>query len=288
MVRHVPLSSKLDLIARDGYALAASRQPGYTFNWHAHDCAMLLWPRAGALDSAWDMAGGRRRGRLVRGQALLLPAYVSHSTRSGSATHQHGELYLAPELMRRCLPGVLAYGDGGRRDAGPGGSRRASGQSGGALQLDGAAQAILEALWMPALSSRAMPGLVCALIEQLGASRPAAIAPEPVGHVARRWLHGLQAGLEHGRPLPSIAQSAATLGVSVRTLQRACMQEYGCAPVTLRRMALAEAARARMAAGEPLARVSVELGFANSGHLGRLLREAPASLPFVSRMPRDG
>lgn len=286
MVRNVPLSSKIDLIARDGYALAASRQPGYAFNWHAHDCAMLLWPRSGALDSVWDMAGGRRRGRLVRGQALLLPAYVSHSTRSGSATHQHGELYLAPELMRRCLPGAPAHGAGG--ETGLEGGRWAYGQAGGALQLDGAAQAMLDALWMPALSARAMPGLVRALIEQLGASRPAAISPEATGPLARRWLRDLRAGLEHGRPLPSIAQSAATLGVSVRTLQRACMQEYGCAPITLRRMALAEAARARMAAGEPLARVSVELGFANSGHLGRLLREAPASFPLVSRTPRDG
>ncbi|ARP83919.1 hypothetical protein CAL12_25965 [Bordetella genomosp. 8] len=258
MVRHVPLSSKLDLIARDGYALAASRQPGYTFHWHAHDCAMLLWPRAGALDSAWEMAGSGRRGRLVRGQALLLPAYVSHSTRSGVGTHQHGELYLAPELVRR-LPGALGRG--------------------GALQLDGAAQAMLDALWMPALSPGAMPGLVRALIEQLGASHPAASSPEPAVQVARRWLGHIQASLRDGGPLPSIAQSASQLGVSVRALQRACMQEYGLAPIALRRLALAEAARARLAAGEPLARVSVELGFANSGHLGRLLREVPASRP---------
>ena len=33
-------------------SVAASRQPHYAFHWHEHDCAMLLWPRAGALDSA--------------------------------------------------------------------------------------------------------------------------------------------------------------------------------------------------------------------------------------------
>ena len=52
MMRSVPLSSKQGLIAQTGFALAASRQPRYAFQWHEHDCAMLLWPRAGALDSA--------------------------------------------------------------------------------------------------------------------------------------------------------------------------------------------------------------------------------------------
>jgi len=255
MLRNVPLSSKLDLISRDGYALAASRQPGYAFHWHTHDCAMLLWPRTGALDSAWERDGTRRHGRFARGQALLLPAHVAHSTRSGSVTQQHGELYLAPELLRECT--AL-----------------------GALQLDGAAQAMLDALWMPALSVDAFPGLIRALVAQLARSRPAADLPDASPRLARRWLGMLGRALDEGRPMPTVTHSAAELGISMRTLQRACLLDYGCSPVALRRMLLARAARARLETGEPLARVSASLGFANSGHLGRLLRELPQILPL--------
>jgi AraC-like DNA-binding protein len=251
MSRDVPLSSKLDLITRDGYALAASRQPRYAFRWHVHDCAMLLWPRTGVLDSAWDAGGMRQRGRFARGQVLLLPAYVAHSTRSDSATQQHGELYLAPSLARRC-------------------------EAHGALQVDGAAQAMLDALWAPALAARALPALVRALLEQLAGSVPATPLPECPLELAWRWSTLLDRALDEGRSLPTVAASATWLGVSTRTLQRACLQAYGHTPVTLRRMRLARAARERLAMGDPAARVSAELGFANSGHLGRLLKAIPA------------
>jgi AraC-like DNA-binding protein len=250
------LSSKLDLIARDGYALAASRQPGYTFRWHTHDCAMLLWPRAGALLTAW---GGWEEGstgqvtlqdRLVKGQALLLPAHVAHRTRSDSALQQHGELYLAPEWTQAW-------------------------KAGGVLQLDGAAQAMLDALWMPALSARAAPGLVHALIAQLASSRTKPALSAPPSRLAQRWRDLLQSRLADGGSLPSVAESASWLGVTMRTLQRACLAEFGQTPVALRRSLLAAAARAHLAAGASLSQVSAELGFANSGHLGRLLREVP-------------
>jgi AraC-like DNA-binding protein len=250
MAAHVPLSSKLDLIGRDGYALSASRQPRYAFHWHTHDCAMLLWPRKGGLDTAWESDGARRRGRLVRGQALLLRAHIAHTTRSDCATQQHGELYLSPDLLRGC----------GAADG---------------LQLDGAAQAMLDALWMPALSPTAQPGLVRTLIEQLSASRPLLALQEHMLGPGRRWLVLLSAAIEDDRALPSVAESAERLGISIRTLQRACLDEFGCSPVTLRRALLARAARSRLATGKSLARVSNELGFANSGHLGRLLKAIP-------------
>jgi len=247
MTRTVPLSSKLDLIARTGFALSASRQPRYAFNWHEHDCAMLLWPRAGALDTAWrDDDGARRGSRLVRGQALLLPSHVEHSTRAQSISQQHGELYLSPDLLRAC-------------------------SAEGVLQLDGAAQSMLDALWKPALSARAQPALIAALIAQLDSSRPAPLAATPT-HLARRWVDALRQQLDDGHPAPTVAESAIALGVSTRTLQRACLDAYGLAPVALRRILVAQIARHRIALGEAPARVSAELGFASSGHLGRLLR----------------
>ncbi|CAB3663364.1 hypothetical protein LMG3458_00708 [Achromobacter deleyi] len=252
MTRLVPLSSKLDLIAQTGFALAASRQPRYAFHWHEHDCAMLLWPRAGALDSAWrDTDGECRRGRLVRGQALLLPSHVEHSTRAQSIAQQHGELYLSPDLLRAC-------------------------RAMGVLQLDGAAQAMLDALWKPALSAKAQPALITALIAQLDSSRPGQVLAAPPPNLARRWVDSLRQCLEDGQPPPSVAESAIALGVSIRTLQRACVDAFGLPPVAVRRTLVAQVARQRIALGEPAARVSAELGFASSGHLGRLLRAIDA------------
>lgn len=261
MTRSVPLSSKLDLIAQTGFALAASRQPRYAFHWHEHDCAMLLWPRAGALDSAWrDDEGARRRGRLVRGQALLLPSHVEHSTRAESIAQQHGELYLSPDLLRAC-------------------------RAVGVLQLDGAAQAMLDALWKPALSPNAVPALIAALIAQLDTSRPAQALAAAPPHLARRWIESLRQRLEDGQPPPSVAESAMALGVSTRSLQRACLDAYGLPPVALRRTLVARAARQRIAMGEPAARVSAELGFASSGHLGRLLRAIDAGQDVPAETP---
>ncbi|OZI43680.1 AraC family transcriptional regulator [Bordetella genomosp. 5] len=263
MTRRAPLSSKLDLIAQTGFALAASRQPRYTFHWHEHDCAMLLWPRAGVLDTAWQDAGAaRRRGRLVRGQALLLPSHCEHSTRAQSVTQQHGELYLAPELLRAC------------------GAR-------GILQLDGAAQAMLDALWEPALSPRAVPSLVAALLAQLDSSRTATLAQTGPDNPALRWAASLRRQLQEGTPPSTVADAANTLGLSPRTVQRACLDVYGVSPVTLRRMLVAQAARERLALGESLARVSNELGFSSSGHLGRLLRAVDATTALPAALDTD-
>ena len=120
----------------------------------------------------------------------------------------------------------------------------------------------------------ALPALVTALITQLDAShrlqaRTHAQPPLPLAH---QWMALLRQRLEAGQPLPAIADSAAILGATTRTLQRACIQSYGRSPIALRRLVLAQAARRRLALGEPVSRVSADLGFSSSGHLGRLLR----------------
>ncbi|MNT34473.1 Helix-turn-helix domain protein [compost metagenome] len=80
--------------------------------------------------------------------------------------------------------------------------------------------------------------------------------------------------LERDLPLPSIDAVANELGVSIRHLQRACLIEFGVTPVAVRRRILATHARALIAQGQSVARVSLDLGFSSSGHLHRLLREA--------------
>lgn len=246
------LSSKLPFASPDGYALSISRQAGYAFNWHRHDCAMLLWPCTGALKSAWstgpmeDDRAGMASFTLTRGMAVLLPANTAHSTQSNTARQRHGELYLAPELARRC-------------------------HASGAMHLDASSQAMLEALMSPALNARSAAPLVQALLAQLTGGRPVAppsFPASPLSELMRLFRQELDAD----RPLPSVDQAACMLGLSTRSLQRACLRESNLTPVAVRRRMLAEHAVAQLTSGQTLAEVSARCGFANSGHLTRLLK----------------
>jgi len=251
------LSPKLHLTATHGFALHDSRQADFRREWHTHDCGMLLWPRMGRLKSVWEPHAGRTgvhgggdtlavTARLVRGDAVLLPAHTTHLTVAEAGRQQHGELYLAPEHLRA----FSVFG---------------------AVHLDGATVAMLEALLSPVLAPASSAWLVRAIVAQLMSSRPLA-APVAPASLALRMARRFTAALERDGALPSIDAAAAALGVSVRQLQRACQAEFGASPVAIRRRVLAAHARALLAEGHPLARVSEQLGFASSGHLTRLLR----------------
>lgn len=254
MAMSIPLSSKLAATADHGFALRQSRQPHYRFDWHTHDCAMLLWPQVGALDSRWvvDPAAAPQAFRLVRHTALLLPASAAHSTRSRDLRQRHGELYLRPEFL----------GYGGRF---------------GVVQLDGAAFAMLEALSAPTLALDSGEPLIRALITQLSARRSsqcqAASALVPAAPLSQRMLGCYASALDEELPLPTVEVVAKELGVSVRQLQRACAAELGNSPVAVRRRLLALKARELLAHGAPPSLVSQQLCFTHSGHLNRLLRE---------------
>lgn len=150
------LSSKLAAVSQQGFSLRHSRQAAYAHDWHLHDCAMLLWPQIGGLHSAWSGTGpvaATHQIRLARSTAILLPRMTAHQTRSDSPRQQHGELYLSRELLRGC-------------------------DLHGALQLDGATVAMLDALLAPALHPASAEPLVRAIVGQLRGARPVALAPE--------------------------------------------------------------------------------------------------------------
>lgn len=251
-----PLSSKLAVTAGQGYFLRQSSQPRYAFDWHLHDCAMLLWPQVGTLDSRWVVESEARPQalQLVRHTALLLPISAPHCTRSNASRQRHGELYLRPELL---------------------GSQRRY----GVLRLDAAAVAMLDALAAPALAPAGGEPLVHALMAQLAAQRSEQWLPAgdtQRASIPQRMLQSYARALALETPLPSVDAVAGELGVSIRCLQRACAMELGASPVAVRRRLLAQNARELMAQGTAPAQVSQLLGFTHSGHLNRLLRDVPA------------
>ncbi len=253
----IPLSSKLAATAEQGYFLRQSSQPDYHFDWHLHDCAMLLWPQVGALDSRWmaEPGGDPQALQLVRNTALLLPASAAHSTRSHAHRQRHGELYLRPELLR----GRSRYG---------------------VFRLDAATVAMLDALAAPALAPAGGEPLVQALMAQLAACQPAQwLHPERMDHtesVSQRMLKCYARALDLETAMPTVEAVADELGVSVRRLQRACAAELGSSPVAVRRVLLAAKARELIANGMAPATISPQLGFTHSGHLNRLLRGVQA------------
>jgi AraC-like DNA-binding protein len=253
-----PLSQKRAQLAAQGFALRHSRDVHYEYDWHVHDCAMLLWPRKGALRSAWhnqeQPAAHTVQMRLSRSQAIFLPAAIAHRTHSETERQEHGELYLAPELLRAW-------------------------QGPHALALDAAALCMLDALLAPTLTPQAAEPLVNAVVWQIGQARP--LHAQPPRSPAQALQAQFAKALEWSEPLPSIDAVACVLGLSSRQLQRLCSSELGCSPVQLRRHMQAAHARQLLARGHTLAQVSGQLGFATSGHLTRLLRStgqgAPAS-----------
>lgn len=256
MSQSIYLSSKQALIEPHGYAWLHDRQARYERRWHSHDCAMLLWPTSGSLNAAW---AGTQAATLTRNTALLLEAGTPHQTLSGTAQQRHGELYLASDLLRPM------------------------GAALGALRLDGATVAMLDALLHPALQAQGAERLVRLIMAQLAS----AARPVPVSRPthAVQMLHAFTEALAQDSAVSSIEAIAARMGISVRQLQRSCQREWGLSPVAVRRWVVAHHARALMAEGQSLAAASARLGFANSGHLGRLLREVPRDKPHS--MDRD-
>ena len=243
------MSAKEGLISASGFAVQAKREAGHDAHWHQHDCAMILWPQLGHLETSWAASEDPQAlhtARCSRRLALVLPAGTPHRTVATGGKQRHGELYVAPDFLQ-------------------------SPQVGGALALDAASSAMFEALLTTSLSARGADLLVRALLDQLSACRPWQAEP-PTARLSDRMVARYASALERAEPMPQIDRVAAELGLSARQLERVCMRELGATPVQVRRRLLAADARRQLLAGTPLASVSAALGFASSGHLTRLLR----------------
>jgi transcriptional regulator GlxA family with amidase domain len=143
----------------------------------------------------------------------------------------------------------------------------------GAFRLDGATLAMLDALVSATLDPRSAEPLVDAIVMQIAVGRSLPLLPDaPPPSLGQRMVRRFGLALEWDQQVPLVDAVACELGVSQRQLQRACLQEFGASPIDVRRRLLAARARELMAQGQTLAQASLQLGFASSGHLGRLLR----------------
>lgn len=265
------LSAKRDLLGSEGFLLSGNRQPQYQFNWHEHDCPMLIWVSAGSLESCWHSVVSsedphldgldpssltlppfKSQLTLQPGMALLLPAAAAHANRTRTNHQQHGQLYLEPDLLRACPVQ-------------------------GAFYLDAPARSMLATLTMTELSAQSRAQLVRALLPQLEHGHPVPKSAPAELSVPQRLCALLSAALNEGERPPSLEDLAAVIGISMRSLQRHCLQELGCSPLQLRRRLIAKTAMNMLAKGMQFAEVSRALDFASSGHLTRLLSSVDAS-----------
>lgn len=110
-------------------------------------------------------------------------------------------------------------------------------------------------------------------------ARPA-LAPDPGAPVQR------VREMLHDDPFAdtSLDKLARAAGLSPWHLLRAFEDRFGLPPHRYRRMLRIEAARERMAAGEPLARVALRAGFYDQSHFGRHFRRIIGTTPSRYRI----
>lgn len=105
-------------------------------------------------------------------------------------------------------------------------------------------------------------------------------APWPLP-VLRRVTASLAAG-------STVADVAADIGWSARTVQRQCAAVYGYGPATLRRILRFRRAQRLLRAGVPIAETAHVVGYSDQSHLCREVRELAGVSPRALRQDGSG
>lgn len=244
------------VLERAEWSAASAAGPDYATDWHAHDCAMLLLPRRGAM--LFELEGRRTRSPLRPGEALLVAPGLGHRTRAADSSHRHIVLYAPAPRFGRWLPTgswhlgllppgmlpLLTY-----RDALPEGSERAR------------------------LAERL-------LLEEAAESGP---EPAPAQHgaaVAQAIAEHLRARLHEPHALDDLA---ARFGLSRRQMTRLFRRHFGCSITDqLGALRVREAAR-RIGAGQGVLAAAHAVGLASPSHLARLFRQHSGGSPSMAR-----
>ncbi|GGJ17077.1 AraC family transcriptional regulator [Neoroseomonas lacus] len=234
----------------------------YATDWHVHDCAMLLMPRAGSLRFALD-SRGRSEHVLRPGEALVVTAGVGHRTRAGAAGHQHLVLYAADGKLAGWLPRSAGWRAGplppallpllGYRDS---------------LRRSDERARLVDQLILAEVADQGLPALArdhgAALVRAVAAH----LAAEPAGR------HDLGA-------------LAARFGVSRRHLTRLFRNHFNEGiGAHLARIRVDAAAR-RLAAGADVTEAAGAVGVNSPSHLARLFRRHAGHSPKMARSGRS-
>lgn len=249
---------KADLLRRWPVFMSVDERREYASPLHRHDCAMLFVPLCGQFDV--DTGSTGQSIGLLPGWAALVGPEISHGSRSTRGGQRHAEIYVDPDwLATQLRPSLPA--------------------SGAAItRLTPTAHSILRVLAVSPASA-ARNHLVQALCAEVVAA-PRALTNRPGTDAAAAFRQTVETSLDLGEAPPRCDAFARSAGLSARQLQRLCLARFGLAPAALRRTLVAQRARAMLAGGAALAAVSDALGFASSGHLGRLLKETAIGRPI--------
>ena len=241
----------------DEWAIATVVEPDYATEWHAHDCAMLLLPRQGAM--LFELEGHYAPSPMRPGEALLVAPGIGHRTRASDAVHRHVVLYASATRFRHWLPArrswhlallpagmltLLSY-----RDALPDGTTRA------------------------VLAERL-------LLEEALETRPEPAPSEHGAAVAQTIANHLAARLGEAHQLDELA---ARFGLSRRQMTRLFRRHIGTSITDhLARLRVEDAAR-RIKAGQGVLAAANGVGLASASHLARLFRRHKGHGPAMAR-----
>ncbi len=135
---------------------------------------------------------------------------------------------------------------------------------------------------MPRIGREAEELLAALVAEACGATAPESNKPTNGGYaaIARHAEEFIDAQLES---VVSLAEVAAAVGTSTKTLSLAFRKRHGMGPVGFLRLRRLEAARRDLAAAEPgataVSDVALRYGFAHLGRFAGAYREAFGELP---------
>lgn len=242
---------ELQAVPRPVAAFAADYPSGHVIPWHSHPRAQFIHATAGVMTVAADGA----TWVVPPHRALWMPAHVEHRIRASGALALR-TLYIAPDaapdLPRACRVVTVAP-----------------------LLLN----MILRAIELPALYDRDGPAgrLVQVMLDEIGAAPEAPLnLPAPTDGRLNRIAEMLIARPGDRRPL---AQWAKFVGASERTLARLFPAETGLSFRQWRERARLLHALARLADGEAVTPIALDLGYDSPSAFTAMFRRALGAPP---------
>jgi AraC-like DNA-binding protein/quercetin dioxygenase-like cupin family protein len=251
---HIDHSARLAWLEQaEGAVIAISSDypDGYRVSEHSHSRAQLLHARSGVV----LVTSAQGRWMVPRGHAMWIPAHVRHAVETIGDVRMHS-VYVAPEGQEGLPSGLRVLG-----------------------LTELMRSLIAEAVTRP--SDPSPEGRAALILALLVAEipnlheQPLALpfpSDERLAVLCRRFVEAPSAHV-------TIDTWAKKAGMSRRSLTRHFAEETGLGLSTWRRQALLFAALPRLAAGEPVTRVALDLGYESVPAFTTLFRRVLGAAP---------